>query len=90
LHDEAGWKRSHPGIELVPVYSEPAAGDAGRGGLVHEAVLQDLPDLSAHEVYACGNPLMIEAARNDFTRRAKLRPECFFSDAFVFRPSPKS
>jgi CDP-4-dehydro-6-deoxyglucose reductase len=90
LHDEAAWRERHPGIDLVPVYSELAAGEAGRGGLVHEAVLQDLPDLSAYEVYACGNPLMIDAARNDFTRRAGLRAECFFSDAFVFRPSPKS
>lgn len=58
-----------------------------RLGLVHEAVLADLPDLSRHEVYACGNPLMIEAARRDFTERGGLDPANFLSDAFVIRPA---
>jgi CDP-4-dehydro-6-deoxyglucose reductase len=87
LQGEAAWRERHPGIEIVPVYSDLEPGDPGRRGLVHEAVLADLPDLSAHEVYACGNPLMIEAARRDFMNKAGLRPNHFFSDAFVFRPS---
>jgi CDP-4-dehydro-6-deoxyglucose reductase len=88
MQDEAAWRARHPGIEIVPVYSDIAPGHAGRRGLVHEAVLMDAPDLSAYEVYACGNPLMVEAARADFTKKAGLRPERFFSDAFVFRQPP--
>jgi NAD(P)H-flavin reductase len=45
---------------------EPADAWAGRTGLVHQAVMQDWPDLSAHQVYACGVPVMVEAAQRDF------------------------
>ncbi len=81
----AQWEADHPGVRLVPVLSDADAGWTGRQGLVHEAVLADQSDLSAHEVYACGNPLMIEAARRDFTERGGLEPANFFSDAFVLR-----
>jgi len=45
-------------------------------------VLQDLPDLSSYQVYACGTPLMVEAARTDFAR-AGLPPDEFYADAFT-------
>jgi CDP-4-dehydro-6-deoxyglucose reductase len=57
----------------------------GRTGFVHEAVAQDFPDLSGHEVYACGNPLMVDAARNVFVRNNGLAAENFLSDAFITR-----
>lgn len=79
----AQWEAEHPGIRLVPVLSDADADWAGRRGLVHEAVLADRPDLVGHEVYACGNPLMIDAARRDFTARGGLDPANFLSDAFV-------
>lgn len=74
-----------PRLRFVPVLSEPAPGDAwtGRTGFVHEAVMADFPDLSAHQVYACGAPLMVEAARRDFTSRCGLSPERFYADSFV-------
>ena len=77
------WQAQFPGVQLIPVLSEPNADWQGRTGLVHEAVLQDLTDLSGHEVYACGNPLMIDAARSSFTAKAGLPPEHFYCDAFV-------
>lgn len=79
------WQAEHPGIRLIPVLSEADPQWQGRRGLVHAAVLADLPDLSAYEVYACGNPLMIDAARSHFTASAGLPPERFFADAFVLR-----
>lgn len=79
------WEAAHPGVRIVPVLSEPAEPWAGRRGLVHQAVLDDLPDLSAHEVYACGNPLMIDAARASFTAEARLPTDNFFADAFLFK-----
>ncbi len=85
LDSEAAWCARHPGIRIVPVFSGAGAGETGRRGLVHEAVLADHPDLSAHEVYACGNPLMINAAQAEFSARAGLQADRFFSDAFVFR-----
>ena len=75
------------GIAYTPVLSEPAEGDGwiGRTGLVHEAVLADHPDLSAYQVYACGAPVMCEAAKRDFTARG-LPPDEFFADVFSYAP----
>jgi CDP-4-dehydro-6-deoxyglucose reductase len=67
------------------VLSEPTAADAwaGRRGLVHEAVMADLPDLSGHQVYACGAPVMVDAAQRDFMARCGLPAGAFFADAFT-------
>jgi CDP-4-dehydro-6-deoxyglucose reductase len=74
-----------PNLRYVPVLSEPAPTDgwAGRTGFVHQAVMADLPDLSGHEVYACGAPVMVDAARRDFTAACGLPEEAFFADSFT-------
>jgi CDP-4-dehydro-6-deoxyglucose reductase len=79
------WAQQQPNFRYLPVISDALPEDAwqGRTGLVHHAVLEDLPDLSAHEVYACGSPLMVEAARRDFMALAGLPEERFFADAFT-------
>ncbi|HRD99587.1 MAG TPA: CDP-6-deoxy-delta-3,4-glucoseen reductase [Rubrivivax sp.] len=76
---------SMPTLRYVPVLSEPGPADAwtGRNGLVHQAVMQDWPDLSAHQVYACGVPVMVQAAQRDFCQNCGLPPEEFFADAFT-------
>lgn len=78
---EADW----PTLRYIPVLSEPRADDAWRGrtGLVHAAVMHDWPDLSGHEVYACGAPVMVDAARRDFTRLCGLPEDAFLADAFT-------
>ncbi|EIS20188.1 hypothetical protein YPPY54_3667 [Yersinia pestis PY-54] len=45
-------------------------------------MLEDIPDLSLFNVYACGSLAMITAARNDFINHG-LAENKFFSDAFV-------
>jgi CDP-4-dehydro-6-deoxyglucose reductase len=74
-----------PNLHYIPVLSEPAAEDAwtGRTGLVHQAVMADLPDLGGHQVYACGAPVMVDAARRDFVQRCGLPADEFFADSFV-------
>ena len=74
-----------PNLRYVPVVSDalPEDGWSGRSGLVHRAVLQDCPDLGGHQVYACGSPLMVDAARSDFIALAGLPPEEFFADSFT-------
>jgi CDP-4-dehydro-6-deoxyglucose reductase len=69
----------------VPVLSEARVEDAwsGRAGFVHRAVMEDFPDLSAHHVYACGAPVMVESAHRDFTTHCRLPEDAFFSDAFT-------
>jgi CDP-4-dehydro-6-deoxyglucose reductase, E3 len=78
------WARDH-GIGYVPVLSEPAPEDewTGRTGFVHQAVMADIPDLSGYQVYACGAPLMVEAAHRDFTTQCGLPEDEFYSDAFT-------
>jgi CDP-4-dehydro-6-deoxyglucose reductase len=73
-----------PQLTYVPVLSDPLDSDgwSGRTGLVHEAVMQDLSDLSGHQVYACGNPLMVEAAQRDLIGQCGLPEDEFFADAF--------
>lgn len=74
-----------PWLRYVPVLSEPKPEDAwcGRTGFVHREVMADFPDLSQHEVYACGAPIMVESARADFTTRCALPEAAFFADAFT-------
>ena len=74
-----------PNLRYVPVLSEPTAEDAwdGRTGFVHQAVMADWPDLSGHQVYACGAPAMVEAAQRDFVVRCGLPAEEFFADSFT-------
>ncbi|MFA5521617.1 MAG: CDP-6-deoxy-delta-3,4-glucoseen reductase [Castellaniella sp.] len=79
------WVSDWPGFSYVPVVSEalPEDGWTGRTGFVHRAVMEDCPDLSGHQVYACGTPIMVESARHDFIHYNKLAREAFFADAFT-------
>ncbi len=78
------WAAAHPHFRYVPVIEAPSDGGAGeRHGLVHLAVLADYPDLSDHQVYACGAPAMIDAARRDFVAHG-LEEDEFFADAFAY------
>ena len=79
------WPREHPNFSYVPVLSDPLCEDewTGRTGFVHRAVLDDFADLSGHQVYACGAPAMIEAARADFRLLRGLQEEEFFADSFT-------
>jgi CDP-4-dehydro-6-deoxyglucose reductase len=71
------WAREHDNFTFVPVI----------GGLVHEAILADFPDLAGYQVYACGSAAMVEAAHPAFNAHG-LGPDDCFSDAF--RLSPRS
>ncbi|MDB5743340.1 MAG: oxidoreductase FAD/NAD(P)-binding domain protein [Polaromonas sp.] len=74
-----------PQLRYIPVVSDALPEDnwAGRTGFVHQAVLDDLPDLSAYQVYACGAPVVVESARDAYSARAGLPAEEFFADAFT-------
>ncbi|MDA7415457.1 CDP-6-deoxy-delta-3,4-glucoseen reductase [Xenophilus arseniciresistens] len=74
-----------PHLRYVPVVSNATPEDnwTGRTGFVHQAVLEDLPDLSGHQVYACGAPVVVESARRDYVALAGLPDEEFYADAFT-------
>jgi NAD(P)H-flavin reductase/ferredoxin len=77
------WAARAPWFSFTPVLSEAEDGWPGRTGWVHASVLDDRPDLSGYEVYACGSPMMTSAAREDFVSRGGLDPDSFHCDAFV-------
>jgi len=79
------WAAQHAHIQFVPVLSEPTAACqwGGRQGLVHNAVVEDFPDLSSFEVYACGSPIVIESARRDFIGACGLDASRFYADSFL-------
>jgi CDP-4-dehydro-6-deoxyglucose reductase len=74
-----------PNFRYVPVVSDalPEDGWQGRSGFVHRAVMEDLPDLSDYQVYACGAPVMVESAQRDFVSVCKLPEQEFFADSFT-------
>lgn len=81
------WAQFMPNIQYIPVISDGKEADGweGRRGLVHEAVLEDHPDLSGFEAYVCGAPGMVDIAKETFVKQG-LPEEEFYSDAFTFAP----
>ena len=74
-----------PHLSYVPVVSDALPEDnwRGRTGFVHQAVLEDIPDMSAYQVYACGAPVVVDSAQRDFSDLAGLDEAEFFADAFT-------
>jgi CDP-4-dehydro-6-deoxyglucose reductase len=81
----ARWAAEQPHFRYVPVVSEATGEDgwSGRTGFVHRAVMEDFPDLSAHQVYACGVPVMVDSARRDFVQQCGLPELEFYADSFT-------
>ena len=79
------WAADLPQFTYVPVVSEALPEDAwsGRTGFVHQAVMADLPDMSAYQVYACGAPIVVESANRDFVQLCQLPADEFYADAFT-------
>jgi CDP-4-dehydro-6-deoxyglucose reductase len=79
------WAAEHAQLQYVPVVSDALPEDrwAGRSGFVHRAVMQDFPDLSLHQVYACGVPIMVDSARKDFVEKCGLPELEFYADSFT-------
>lgn len=80
-----GWKEALPNFDYIPVLSDALPEDRwhGRTGFVHQAVMDDIADLANFQVYACGAPAMVDAARRDFVRSRGLPEREFFADSFV-------
>ncbi len=74
-----------PTLRFIPVISDAEHEDGwtGRTGFVHRAVVDDHPDLSAHQVYVCGAPIVVESARADLVAACGLPPDAFFADALT-------
>ncbi len=79
------WEKTLANFRFVPVVSDAMPEDhwSGRTGFVHRAVMEDFPDLSGHQVYACGAPIVVQSAKQDFVATCGLPEEEFFADAFT-------
>ena len=77
--------REHSNFSYTPVLSDPLPDDDwdGETGFVSDAVVQCLPDLSGHDVYMSGPPVMVEAGHALFMQHG-LDETRFFSDAFEY------
>ncbi len=85
-HLAASWAAKYPDqFSYVPVVSDALDEDdwRGRRGFVHHAVMEDFPDLSKHQVYACGAPIVVDSARADFVSKCGLDENNFFADSFT-------
>jgi len=79
------WRREAHDFEWQPVLSDPEIAHDARAGLVHEAVLEDEPVLSAFDIYMSGPPAMIDAGRRLFVE-AGLPEDRLYYDSFDYAP----
>jgi CDP-4-dehydro-6-deoxyglucose reductase, E3 len=88
LYEDA-WLRelaaTHPGFRYVSVLSEQAAGAPHESGLVHEAVLRRIADLSGYDIYAAGPPAMIDAVRAELPAQGAVADRIRI-DSFDYAP----
>ena len=79
------WLKQHDNLSYTPVLSEPEAADDwhGKTGFVHEAVIEQYPDLSGYDVYMSGPPPMIKAGMDAFYAHG-LPESQIFSDSFEY------
>jgi len=77
------WSEKYPNISFIPVLSEANEIWDGNKGYVHDSVVKDFEDLTGFEVYACGPPVMVNAAAKSCLE-LKLVKENFFSDSFEY------
>ncbi len=86
MHDVAThWADQNENIGYTPVISneDVTADQYFRTGFVHQAVIEDHPDLSNHDVYMSGPPPLIDAARKLFARHGLPRRHLYY-DSFEF------
>ena len=72
-------------LRFVPVISDAEQSGGLRRGFVHEAVLEDAPDLSDTDVYMSGPPALIDAGRRGFVQ-AGLPEDRLYYDSFDYAP----
>ncbi|MBT7409619.1 MAG: 2Fe-2S iron-sulfur cluster binding domain-containing protein [Methylococcales bacterium] len=79
------WKNSLEKFQYTPVLSDVSVEDnwQGKTGFVHEVAIKDHPDMSQFEVYMCGPPAMINAAKEEFMANG-LEENSVYFDSFEF------
>ena len=86
MHEQAQqWADQHDHIQYTSALSKPESDQQAGAfrGLVHEAVLQQYPQLSGFDIYMSGPPAMIDAGRTAFLNNGAEKHRIFF-DSFEF------
>jgi CDP-4-dehydro-6-deoxyglucose reductase len=78
-----------PNSTFTPVVSSGNLDDGwlGRRGLVHLVALSDFPDLRSADVFVCGPPGLVDAAKRDCLASG-LSADRFYADAFSIAKPP--
>ncbi|MBL6689791.1 MAG: NAD(P)H-flavin reductase [Pseudomonadales bacterium] len=81
------WADKHENFHFIPVVSEPDTSPdwTGRTGLVGEAALEDIEDVSNATVFVSGGPAMVYATLDAFMARG-MPEENMKSDIFSYAP----
>lgn len=74
----------HPNVNIVATVEQPTRDWQGRTGLLLDVVLQDLPDMSAFDIYLCGRFEMAKVAFDRFTQAANAEASHIFGDALTY------
>lgn len=77
------WTWRHSWLRFTPVLSRPHPGWEGMTGHVQNAVISDYPNLSTHQIYACGSEAMTNSAADALAHERGVGPLRFHADAFV-------
>lgn len=78
------WATQHDNIRYIPVLSEQLPElECFRTGFVHQAVIDDFPDLCQHDIYMSGPPALIDAGRKAFASHGLPRRHLYY-DSFEF------
>lgn len=86
MHEQVQqWEVDNAHINYTSALSEVESSEASGSftGLVHEAVLDAYPDLSAFDIYISGPPAMVETGRKAFLEHGAEKRRIFF-DSFEF------
>lgn len=75
------WAEQKSFFQFTTVLSEPDPNWQGRRGWVHQAVVEDYPDLSRYDLYMSGPPPMVFTAKKAFLA-AGLPEDHLYSDVF--------
>ncbi|MCL4107954.1 UNVERIFIED_CONTAM: hypothetical protein GTU68_016982 [Idotea baltica] len=79
------WALQYEHINYIPVLSDALVEDnwQGRTGYVHQVVADDFSDIATYDVYMAGPPVMINAAKTQFSIQG-LPVDQLFSDSFEY------
>lgn len=77
------WMSENNNIRYIPVLSQAESTWSGKTGYVHQAVLDDFSDLEPFDIYVCGPPAMIIAAKEEFQTKG-MNAASFYYDSFDF------